>query len=311
MYLRDDNQWWSPGNNDPAYVTNQWVRYQLSHNGGNANYKVFRYSNGAQLWNRNRANGAISGERVRIGSRHDSWNSTSVAGMNYNVLWDWLFVRPYISVEPTITFGPVETSDNQFCGFAPGTYNFNVMDVGGCNEAESATITQPSAALSLSLSMTQEGCYNVMDGAIDLTVTGGTPLSSPPPSYYYNWAGPGGFSATTEDISGLDNGIYSVTVADDNACTDNASMTVTVLTPINNGYFTWTGNSNQLWQVDGNWDCRVPDQNDDVIIPASPIGVNTPIIQNGIQGNCNTIDIQGNTTDLLDIQPGGLLRVWQ
>ncbi|HLP12412.1 MAG TPA: T9SS type A sorting domain-containing protein [Flavobacteriales bacterium] len=45
-------------------------------------------------------------------------------------------------------------------------------------------------------------------GAVDLTVTGGVA------PFTYNWNGPSGFTATTEDISGLDMGTYTVTVTD-------------------------------------------------------------------------------------------------
>ncbi len=52
---------------------------------------------------------------------------------------------------------------------------------------------------------TATGMYT---GSIDLAVSGGV---SP---YTFSWSGPSGFSATTEDISGLEYGSYSVTVTD-------------------------------------------------------------------------------------------------
>jgi hypothetical protein len=45
-------------------------------------------------------------------------------------------------------------------------------------------------------------------GAIDMSVAGGV---SP---YTYNWSGPSGFTANTEDIGGLASGTYTVTVTD-------------------------------------------------------------------------------------------------
>jgi hypothetical protein len=49
-------------------------------------------------------------------------------------------------------------------------------------------------------------------GAIDLTICGGVP------PYSYQWTGPGGFTANTQDISGLFPGDYFVTVTDADFC---------------------------------------------------------------------------------------------
>ena len=52
------------------------------------------------------------------------------------------------------------------------------------------------------------------DGSIDLAVTGGT---SP---YLYSWSN----GDTTEDITGLSSGTYTVTVTDNNLCQDTISI---------------------------------------------------------------------------------------
>ena len=49
------------------------------------------------------------------------------------------------------------------------------------------------------------------DGAIDLTIDGGIA------PYLISWTGPGGFTSSSEDISGLEPGTYVVTV-NDNYC---------------------------------------------------------------------------------------------
>jgi len=48
----------------------------------------------------------------------------------------------------------------------------------------------------------------VSAGSIDLSVSGGVG------PFTYSWTGPSGFTATTEDLSGLPYGIYTVTVTD-------------------------------------------------------------------------------------------------
>jgi hypothetical protein len=64
--------------------------------------------------------------------------------------------------------------------------------------------------------MTQSTCSDD-DGAINLTVVGGTPV------YTYNWSN----GSVTQDISGLSQGSYTVTVSDVNGCSSTHSSSVT------------------------------------------------------------------------------------
>lgn len=58
-------------------------------------------------------------------------------------------------------------------------------------------------------------------GSIDLTVSGGTA------PYTYNWSGPNGLTFTTEDISNLASGKYTVTVTDKYCGTATLTVQVT------------------------------------------------------------------------------------
>ncbi|WP_408035487.1 PKD domain-containing protein, partial [Tenacibaculum aestuarii] len=95
-----------------------------------------------------------------------------------------------------------------------GNYSVTVTDANGCIALANVTITEPSV-LSLSLLGSDLSCGG-SDGAIDLTVSGGTG------PYTYLW----NTGATTEDLSGLTEGIYTVTVTDANGCQDVDSITL-------------------------------------------------------------------------------------
>ena len=94
-----------------------------------------------------------------------------------------------------------------------GIYSVEILDSNTCSTTLNITIDEPSAIL-LSSVVTNE--VSGGDGSIDLTVSGG--LS--PYEFYWNNA------ETTEDISNLITGIYSVTITDTNSCTANASIVV-------------------------------------------------------------------------------------
>lgn len=94
-------------------------------------------------------------------------------------------------------------------GVPAGTYTVTAIDTGGCVVTDSVTITDP-AAMVLSTTMTPATCYNGTDGAISLTVSGGT---SP---YAYQWSAT---SDTTANPTGLQAGwFYNCIVIDANGC---------------------------------------------------------------------------------------------
>jgi uncharacterized protein (DUF2141 family) len=102
---------------------------------------------------------------------------------------------------------------------AAGTYTVTVTS-GTCTTTASATVAQP-AALTASATVNAAGCSGGV-GAIDLTTSGGNG------GYTYLWSN----GATTEDISNVTAGTYSVLVTDSKNCATTTTATVTQSTPI-------------------------------------------------------------------------------
>ena len=96
-----------------------------------------------------------------------------------------------------------------------GIYTITVKDGNNCSLSKQITVTQPSA-LSVSVAKTDASCFGGNNGSINLTVTGGT---SP---YTFTWSN----NASSEDISSLVAGNYSVLVSDANGCTATANVTI-------------------------------------------------------------------------------------
>ncbi|MFM8949371.1 MAG: gliding motility-associated C-terminal domain-containing protein, partial [Bacteroidota bacterium] len=102
-------------------------------------------------------------------------------------------------------------------GITAGTYTVSVVDANGCDGTATININQPANPLSNTVSVTQQvNCFNGNDGSVDLTVNGGTL------PYVYSWSN----GSTTEDLSGLSAGVYTVLITDQNGCQDSASVTI-------------------------------------------------------------------------------------
>ena len=109
----------------------------------------------------------------------------------------------------SIDNGATFQSSGNFTGLAGGVYNVVIQDSQGCLYNTSTGVNEP-ASLSLSTTVTDE--TNGNDGAINLTVSGGTA------PFTYSWTGPNSFTYSLQDPNGLVGGTYEVTVTDANGC---------------------------------------------------------------------------------------------
>ncbi len=102
-------------------------------------------------------------------------------------------------------------------GVIAGSYSVIVRDANNCSLMNSTTVAEPTE-IAIIKNVTDISCNGNTNGAIDLYTTGGVA------PYSFTWSN----TATTEDISSLANGFYSVTITDANNCTmSEAAITIT------------------------------------------------------------------------------------
>ena len=99
-----------------------------------------------------------------------------------------------------------------------GSYSVTVTDFGGCSVTKTVSLTQPAAIIT-SETHVDDVCFGGNTGSINLTVSGGTG------AYNYTWSN----TQTTQNITGLTGGNYTVTVKDANNCT--VAKTINIVQP--------------------------------------------------------------------------------
>ncbi|MBN2683141.1 MAG: gliding motility-associated C-terminal domain-containing protein [Bacteroidales bacterium] len=103
-------------------------------------------------------------------------------------------------------------------GVSAGTYVLTVTDDNSCTVSDSYTLTEPATALSGSISVSSDVvCYGESNGSATITATGGVG------PYTYLWSN----GQTSENLTGVIAGDYSVVVTDFNGCTFSSSVTIT------------------------------------------------------------------------------------
>lgn len=117
-------------------------------------------------------------------------------------------VTPQNVVTPILYLWSNQATTQTVNNLAPGVYTVTVADATNCPVILSATISEPTALL-VNVSITPETGNGTNDATATANVNGGTA------PYNYLWS----TSETTQTITGLTSGAYTVTVTDSKNCT--------------------------------------------------------------------------------------------
>ncbi len=123
---------------------------------------------------------------------------------------------PYTYNWADLTPPPVEPQNRS--ELPAGSYTVTVTDANSCTTTATAAVTGPSSALAVVVDgKTNVLCHGQQNGAINITVSGGTT------AYTYLWSD----GNTGANRTGLGAGTYSLTVTDSKGCTFALSETIT------------------------------------------------------------------------------------
>ena len=119
-----------------------------------------------------------------------------------------------LTVISNFSIGTILGSNDDFTTtLNSGEYLIEVIGENGCSEIESIVITEPNELIISDLIIGNPTCSGAINGFINITVEGGTG------SYIYEWTGPlGDIISTSEDLTNLSPGTYSITITDENSC---------------------------------------------------------------------------------------------
>lgn len=103
-----------------------------------------------------------------------------------------------------------------------GTYWVTVTDANGCTESIGVVVSTPNPMYFQNVSSTDLSCYMVPNGTISSGVTGGTP------GYTYSWTANinTSYTASTQNISGLYQDTYYLTITDANGCSIDTTIII-------------------------------------------------------------------------------------
>lgn len=172
-------------------------------------------------------NGCTADTTLNVPNNSSTFSLSGVAAPLNNCTSDNGAVNLTVTPAGTYTYLWSTTAVTEDISNLPaGTYSVSVTETGNCIATASFIVNDERTYPSTTQVVAPEIC-GLLNGSVDISVTGGaTP-------YSYVWTG----GATTEDLNGIADGTYDVTVTGSNGCTTTATANV----PENSVTFTIDG----------------------------------------------------------------------
>lgn len=128
---------------------------------------------------------------------------------------------PYLLTISGINTGSGNGMPVQVNGLCAGQHFYSATDLAGnlCTGLLNITISGVGTPVNLTLNGVPPGCPTCTDGQIQAFISGGTP------PYFYYW----NTGQTTQNISGLGTGVYTLAVYDANGCSDTDTVSLSYL----------------------------------------------------------------------------------
>ncbi len=123
------------------------------------------------------------------------------------------------SIMYSIDGGSLQSSGS-FASLVAGTYILRLEDDNNCALQDTVDVQNPGAPTLGAATTTDPSCFQLFNGSVDVTATGGTGLLS------YSMDG-GTTTQSTGSFSGLFAGSYTIEVSDSNSCSDVIVFTLT------------------------------------------------------------------------------------
>ncbi|WP_372937420.1 PKD-like domain-containing protein, partial [Seonamhaeicola sp.] len=121
------------------------------------------------------------------------------------------------------------STDEDLTNLTPGTYEITVTDANNCTPiTQSFTVVEPAELIASLNNKVDVICYGDATGEIYIDVTGGRQIETIPSTfdYTYAWTGPNGFTSTSQNLTSLFAGTYTVTVTDKSGCTSTLDVVI-------------------------------------------------------------------------------------